>query len=362
MTTDSATQPGAPAQQEEDQINRQLEGGDDDDAPPPDEGKKTEREPTERELALDAISRKRNESLRAEGVDLEAPAAAADAGDGNGNGGDDLDPEKQIQRQADQETIETLETLRGRKLKLVVDGQEQVVPLEDLARQVSKAGAADYRLQEATRLLEEAKALAAAAGKAPAKPEGEDGDANATNTKTDPRAKARVVVEKILDGDTDGAVEDLASMIAPPTAALDVDAITQETEARIEKRQVLKSFTKDYSDVMTNPRLGRMVDEEFAEIVSKLPPDTAMSADDFGQHLRTAGDRVRGFVKSLGGGQAKPDDTPNLEERNRRKAEQDPPRIAGARTTSAEQPPPVDSSASRSSAIADIAKARGQVF
>jgi hypothetical protein len=57
-----------------------------------------------------------------------------------------------------------VDQLARMRVKVKIDGQEQEVSGADLVRDFQKAGAADKRLEEATRLLKEVKQTVAAHG------------------------------------------------------------------------------------------------------------------------------------------------------------------------------------------------------
>lgn len=363
MADDSATREGATSQNEEQQQQQATTEGQ--------EGKEGERKPEDRrepppsarDLLMADIEAKRQDQLRADGVDLEAPVAEGDGGKKPAAGDEDLDTERQLERHGAADEVLTLDSVRGRKFKHTVDGEEREFSAEDLIRKALKGEAADYRLEQATQLLEqarkEAEAIRAARARGEADPDAGKDDGKPAKG-TDMQAAVTEAMNKLLDGDTASAAAGLVQFLTPSVEAPRADDIVDQAVAQIERRRILTQFYKDYQDVTSaDKRLGKMVDEEFGDAVKSLGKEF-LTDQELDQQLRAAGDRVRKWRDEVRGPTNDDDPAKALEERRNKKDELARPRPASTRTQTITPEAPVDSSASRSSAIAEIAKARGQ--
>lgn len=279
--------------------------------------------------------------------------------------------EEQLRRQAaggaDAPTVLKPEDLGKFKVVQTIDGETREVSLDQVVREHQKGGAADYRLAKATEALDRADKIereAAERAKTDRKP-----PADEDLDKPDP--KVAQAIELMLDGKTDEAAKILSEAMAAAkgrSATPDPEAIVSAATHRIKMETQLNTFNTDYKDVVSDKYLAPMVDREFAELVPKdakgdpkpLPPE------EFGRTLREAGDKVRAWKETMSGGKKPPadeDPSKKLEaerlERERRKEALDQTTGAAARSSTAITTAEPTQQA-RSSAIAEIAKARGQ--
>lgn len=114
-------------------------------------------------------------------------------------------------------------------------------------------------------------------------------------------ARVKEAIDKVLDGDTDGAAKILSETIAG--AAPDPDDIVAGVHHRLQMQDRVSSFNAAYKDVMADKYLATAVDHQFAELAPKdargnlLP----LSPDDFDRTLRKAGDSVRAWRDRMAG-------------------------------------------------------------
>lgn len=399
MLNDSATREGATAgdTQTEEQLKAQQAA----DAAELREAEEAEREEKDnaskrhdpRAEMMKAVVASRHEKLRGDGIDPDT-LEGADEGDGETKSEDELAAEAKAKEEADAKLKEEAErkaqiekqteegatreptVLKGDELENfeieeVIDGQPRKTKLAEMVRRAQKDGSADYRLSKATEMLEDAKkVLADARGtKTGTEKTGTEGAVEETAA-PDPKVEAiaKALIDKMLDGDAEAATKLLTEALASGKgrdATPDSEAIAAAVERRIEAKLEATTFEKDYSDLVGDKYLARMVDAEFSELIPRDEQGNAlaMSPKDFGKALRTAGEKVRKWKESNGMKTATSTATSTAtttnqsrEDRNARKAALDQTSSASARSTTTAEP--VEES--RSSVIANIAKARGQ--
>lgn len=367
-----------------------------------------------RMAAMDRIAGSRREALAAEGVVLDDGAAgagegagaagsggegegegggaagAAGAGEGAGEGG--TAKGDQITRQAgdaggtgtgagDGKKPMKFEDLKDVTFLATVDGQEREQSLEDLVRRALKGEAADFRLQQATEVLTQAKKTAediqraaggGGAGGGGAGGEGTGAGDGAAGTGAAKQPDFQAIFDLILDGNVEEGSKQFAQAIAATgrTATPDVESITSQVLARVTREIATVNFLDDFKDVTTDKRLARMVDAEFFDLIGGPDKAATIGNDDYAKALRGAGERVREFVKGMKGEEKKDDDAGKggggnggggtREERKAAKEKLDNVSGTGARAPSAQQPAVEQTPQQRSSVIAEIAAARGQ--
>lgn len=285
---------------------------------------------------------------------------------------DDAARAKQIREQAaaGEPTVITPETLGGFRFLETIDGKQREVGLDELVRRAQKEGSADYRLSEATKILEDAQRVAKDLREA--KPN-KDGKTGTETDDTDQRTEVNVTdtVKKLIGSLLDGKEEEAATLLTDVlesagkgrAATPSVDEIASAAEARIARKMVLAQFNKDYSELVGDKHLSRMLDDEFATLATDDKGQLkALTSDEFDKALRHAGDKVQDWMKAKG---AKPKtdttaDDPSKNRDLRQAAKENLDQTVGAsrRSTSTAEPAPP----SRSSVIAEIAKGRGQVI
>lgn len=232
------------------------------------------------------------------------------------------------------------------RVRVKIDGEESDVSVEEMRRQYQKAGAADKRLAEATRLLEEAKKTVAAAP-APT-PEPKVVDPNAPSPK-------KKFIEALFQGDEEGAIAAFDEAVGQgrqqPTPTVDdlVKAATPALRQQLVVDSALEKFQTDYADIVGEPYLAAKADSLLnAELANGKP---------FAEALENAGKGTRDWLTALTGGKPKESDpTTARTERLERKAGLDTVVGAGTKAvipTPREQTP--------SDVIAEMRAQRGQL-
>ena len=135
-----------------------------------------------------------------------------------------------------------------------IDGQEQEVSLSDVLRSYQKGAAADRRLEEATRLLNEAKQAQAAPLAAPAPP--------AVPSPQEPSGEVedfvRGALDKMFEGEQDAAVRALTSAIKaaggsqPTPTPISIDEIAVQLQQRIAVDKAFETVRQEYPDIIAN--------------------------------------------------------------------------------------------------------------
>ena len=326
-----ATQPGV-ADEQEPIVDAQTDDQPNDQAPPP--GSPAER----RMAAMDAIGTARTAELAEE---MGAVPAEPEP-----------EPERQVDVQlADDEFLDP--SMLNRKVKLRIDGQDVVLPLEQVVRTAQKSEAADRRLQQATELLRQAQGQAQRSeettGNIPS-----SAPAGLSQDETD-RPKLKAALDAIFSGDEDAAIEAFSQVLGrrqPQAAQADPDQMAEIVAQRLDERSALGEFLKSYPRIAANPWLQAAADAELSRLREEGSP--------FREALDQAGKVVYqqfGYEAPRAESQ-KPSPTTNRRETlEARKAGLD---IPVGRTVSAEQSrvAPESSESQRSLTISEMAAAR----
>lgn len=243
-----------------------------------------------------------------------------------------------------------------------IDGKEQQVDQEKIldagVRTFQKESAADKRLQEASvqlkrlqeyeyqlRQREEALAKALPAKKA---------DEPKPQSKHD-RQVYRQTAEALYSGDEDAAAEALEKLLegrdeTPAAPQIDPNALVQEAVRRTRQQMSVEnareSFASEFTEIIADPVLTRLADEESAVLLRDNPEMTAK------QNLMEAGRRVRNWVEAHGGGNHAP--APESQKAERKRAIK-PVKAAGGKIPSK----PEEKPKTRSDIVADMRKQRG---
>lgn len=242
-------------------------------------------------------------------------------------------------------------------VRVKVDGEEQEVSLDLVVRNFQKTAAADKRLADASRLLDQAKAAKPPAPVAPANDgsdtAGTDGAVAAGDGQPSPKAKKFIAA--LFEGDEDAAAQALEEVIAgraPGSTQVDPTAIaaqvTPAIKAQLENDSALERFLEANQDIVKDPHLTNMVNGFLDEELAGGKP--------YADALDSAGARVKDWLTTIGAGKpAEPaPTTPNREDKLARKAQMD--NISAAHiAASSTQPPPQTAS----DVINEMRKARG---
>jgi hypothetical protein len=209
----------------------------------------------------DAIAAKRKALLHA--ADQKA---AGEAGDGEADEADEADEEKEAPaaEAAEGKPAETT-------IELIVDGRRIQKPLSEVIAAAQTNMAADARLEEAKRILNEARNLAAqsarpAADQPPARPAETQADQSGQQrvTKPDP-ARIASLFDAIMIGDAEAGAKALEELLETSAATADktspeevralVDAELQRREALAEGKRAIDGLAKDFPEIANDPDL-----------------------------------------------------------------------------------------------------------
>jgi hypothetical protein len=197
-------------------------------------------------------------------------------------------------------------------------------------------GAAQQRLAQATKLLQQVRDAQAAAANTPAPavppapvpPVGNDGK-NGKKDSADVATVAQRLTQALLDGDekaaTDLLTETLATLAAnkpaDAAAAIDINSLTSQLapviKQQLSNEEVVAQFTAANEDIVGDPYLAGIADDHLAKVQQELPNST------FSEQMEEAVKRTRDWMKSKGLGspateqQPDPDRGGKLTERKR---------------------------------------------
>lgn len=257
-------------------------------------------------------------------------------------------------------------------MKLLVDGRERFVPLEDARRQLQKHAAADIRLQQAAELKKNLDAReaqirqseAALRARAQSQPSAEQA---AADDQALERESVELVRSLVSEPEADAAkklAKVLKTVRQAATPRIDPNAIAEQAAnvavQKVAARDTEKAmdaawtaFQKDYSDIAADPDLFALADRRSDEVKSEHPEWTPTEI------LLEAGKRTRDWLATRTG--AKPKVNPNPSGRQARKEGLRPmPRPMSTRVAAPTADP--DAENSPQAAMAEIRKARGQAY
>lgn len=287
----------------------------------------TEREPTDRERMLESIA-----------VDREGAEA-------------EKEPEAdQIQKQMEDPVIAP-DALDKMRVKVKIDGVESEVTVAEMQRQFQKNGAAERRLEEATRLLNEARAAKPPVGFDPPKP-AVDSDTTQQAAPGDADQGGREFLAALYDGDDEKALEALKKIGMGRSSGPTLDAgqlaaqLTPAIKQQLSYDSALEKFKGDYAEIVADPYLADLADRFLdAEVQGGKP---------FAEALETAGKKTRDWLGSKGVQPVVPNPTIDRNTKLERKAGID--RIPALNTKATTVEEPVQSA---SDIINEMRKARG---
>lgn len=296
---------------------------------------------TAREVAMNAIQSRR------EG-DIEEEMQEA-------NG----DQQQQIEQQLEAEPAPQVLTdgLDKVKVKVKIDGAEGEVTVEEMVRQYQKNGTADRRLAEATRLLEQARAQAAAPQPAAAPPVGiventPKNDISATPSGAVDAQGGKEFLAALFDGDEDRALAALGQLVggrqAPTLDEAELAArLTPQIRQQLVVDSALEKFKVDFADVMADPHL-----EQVAADFTQAAMEEGMP---FADALVEGGKKTRDWLAAKAPKPA-PSPTPTMDRNSKleRKAQMDNVQALSRTATTTQEAPQT-----ASDVIAEMRKARG---
>lgn len=236
---------------------------------------------TPRELAMEQVvaSRKAVEAqeleqhrrdLKNQGLLVEDPPTAEGEDDDTslvGDAGDDDEVQRRLQQEQEQAQPKVVEDLNQTLVKIKVDGQERLVSLAELVTNAQKNAAADVRLQEASRLLQEAKQQAQQVATQPPEQTEQKNPDKAEKAGQDSTQQVKEFLAAMFQGDEDRATELLSGLVkgSPPPAETapsipDPDEIAAQVEASLERRSALKQFATAYPEILKDQDLSTLTD------------------------------------------------------------------------------------------------------
>lgn len=240
-------------------------------------------------------------------------------------------------------------------VRVKVDGVEQEIPVAEVIRSYQKDSAAQARLNEAARILEEARRTAEAVAKPPAQVEKPAPGADTTASPTPETVKG--FVDALFEGDTEKAVEAFTKLGITTGradgATLDLEQVQAQLTPAIKQQLIddsaLDRFVKENADLAADPHLVSVTNAFIQEEVNGGKP--------YAQALEAGGQRTREWLASIGAAK------PSLERSTGAHQPSKLERKAGIdevpalnRTANTAQDAPVTTS----SVIAEMKKARGQ--
>jgi hypothetical protein len=163
----------------------------------------------------------------------------------------------------------------------IVNGREKWLTLHQLRATAQKVESADEYLQTASEAVKNASRLA------PSQDE---------SSKVEEDDLERTLSSAVM-GD-EGAIKKLASALKARPSAVTPDVL-QQIDERLSFRQAVDWFNDEYSDVMSDPYLKRLVVEKDTE----LAQTTQLS---YRQRLKAAGDEIRTWKQKISGVTVKP--------------------------------------------------------
>lgn len=169
------------------------------------------------------------------------------------------DESEQLQEDKDQLSAqlsdEVIDDPMNKKVRVKVDGEEREVALADLLRTYQVTSAADHRLQEATRILNEAKAQAVVEPHqhAPANQAAVQGAEGL-------QAEIKTALEQLYEGNTDAAAELFSNVIKAAGGrsvqpAISIDLIHEQLQERLAVDTAFATIQTDYPDVIADPEI-----------------------------------------------------------------------------------------------------------
>ncbi len=231
-----------------------------------------------------------------------------------------------------------------------IDGVERQVTVEEMQRTYQKAGAADKRLEEATRLLREAQAREQQSPPVGVAQSGTQGDS--ANVPDGGDEEGKQFLSALFEGDESKALEAFKKATGgrhqPIQSESDLIAkLTPAIKQQLLQESALEKFEKDFADVVADPYL----DQVAAEFI-RAEMDGGKS---FIESLEIGGNKTRDWIASkIPKTDPAPKPTMNRDAKLERKASIDQiPALNKAASTTVEQPK------SASEVIVAMRKARG---
>lgn len=280
----------------------------------------TTREPTARELAMEAIADQNNQRLEDEA-----------------NKGDPGKNEQELPASQDQQIAAQLESkpddISKMRVKVKIDGVESEVTIEEMQRQYQKNGAAERRLEEATRLLHEARANQTNTD--PLRFAQTEQTTDSQNAPKGDDGQGKEFLSALFEGDEAKALDALQKIgFGRPSPTLDTSQLAAQLTPAIKQQLVVESaldkFKVDYADIVADPYLADLADRYLDAEVNDGKP--------FTEALEQAGQKTRDWLKSKGVVEPKPSPTIDRNTKLERKAGMDRLPALNSKATTIEAP------------------------
>lgn len=293
--------------------------------------------------ALDAAT-KRDQAAVIETEDRETGFAAKDKAP------DPVKNDDQIERQLaedDRSSVLDSAALAGKKFRMRIDGEDRDVDAEKAIRQIQKGEAADKRLADATRLLEEAKHINATARMQQQAP------APAPAPAVDRKAMKKNLLDALFQGDeekADAALDAFLESTGRQEPTLDRGALAADVKKQLDIDSALSVFASKYQTIATDTYLAAK-----ADTLLRQKMDEGLS---LGQALDESGQETLDWVRGIAGvsKEKAPPTTEKMTERlSRKSAATDDVVGTGLKLVTKEPEPQT-----RMSVIEEMRRARGQ--
>lgn len=224
-----------------------------------------------------------------------------------------------------------LEALDNLVFTTKVDGKDVTRTLKEFRRTVQLDGAAQSRFDQANRVLTEANALLQRVqsgavpppAPGPDSPVGVEGKPPGSDSPPATAETVSKIVNAIYLGDSDSASALLTSILEPilnrPAPLDQAEVVRQVVPAvtlQLSKEEAEGKFRSEYADVLKDPTLVAIAEEQFAQIAAEDPHKP------FAEVLLEAGAATRKWVESIKGATApapSPEPTP-MDKRRQAKA------------------------------------------
>lgn len=296
------------------------------------------------EAVVSSRAREEQEELDAYRKDMQAQGLlpADDAPQAGDDADADAQPDAQDAMQRELQAGRVIDNLDGVRVRIKVDGEEREVALADVVRTAQKHEAADARLQEASRLLENARAQAQQAQQqAQSQQKEQPTTDNAQKARNDREQRAKELIEAMFHGDEKQAAQVISELLHNDLPAKDgvnhqqpdAEQIAQQVEESLARRNALREFATVYPEVLKDPDLATLADMKLARRISQ--------GEAFSQALMQVGDEIytKTGLKTSATTQANQASIPTQTERVERKRQTDFVRSRSASTASTQDKP-----------------------
>jgi len=251
-------------------------------------------------------------------------------------------------------------------MKLMVYGQEKLVPLEVARAELQKIGAGDERLRQAAARQKELDARAEQLRRTEAELASRASRPTANAAPVDDDKEAIEIVRSLVTDTEDKAAARLAKTLKAirqaPQPQVDVDAIAKRAaevaEQKFAERETnralqvgFETFTRDYRDIASDPELFAIADGKTDGIAAEHPEWSP------GEVMLEAGRQTHAWMQRLGMKTSAPPVPPISNRQQRKEGLRPMPTPRTARTAVA---PETDGRQSPSDVMAEIRKSRGQ--